>query len=88
MSSTHVLLVSMPWLLARIIVKYMDIISRVLAWHTTSNLIVTNGPCLLGHLVKKEKDSTYMQIRNSAIQKINLRELTCQYPSHIRPGTK
>ena len=42
-------LVSIPWLLASIIVKYMDIISRVLAWHATSNLIVTDGPCLLGH---------------------------------------
>ena len=29
----------------------MDIISRVLAWHTTGNLIITDGPCLLGHRV-------------------------------------
>ena len=48
-SSTHVLLASMPWLLTSTIVKYMDIISRVLAWHITGDLIVTDGPCLLGH---------------------------------------
>ena len=41
---------NMPWLLAGIIVKYMDIISRVLIW---GNLIVTVGPCLPGHRVKK-----------------------------------
>ena len=46
-------LTNMPWLLAGIIVKYMDIISRVLIWHTIGNLIVTVGPCLLGHRVKK-----------------------------------
>ena len=45
-------LMSMPWLLTRIIVKYMDTISIVLAWHSTSNLIVMDGPCLLGHRVK------------------------------------
>ena len=31
----------------------MDTISRVLARHTTGNLIVMDGPCLLGHRVKK-----------------------------------
>ena len=66
MSSTRVLLasqfVSMPWLLTSIIIKYMDIISRVLARHTTSNLIITDGPYLLGHRVKKGEDSKYMQI--------------------------
>ena len=41
---------------------YIVIISRVLARHTTSNLIVTDGLCLLGHQVKKGEDSTYMQI--------------------------
>ena len=55
-------LMSMPWLLASIIVKYMDIISRVLAWHTIGNLIVTDGPCLLENRVKKGEDSTDMQI--------------------------
>ena len=56
----------MPWLLASIIVEYMDIISRVLAWHSTGNLIITDGPCLLGHQVKKGEDSTwtYLQIAN------------------------
>ena len=49
----------MHWLLANTIVKYMDIISRVLALQTTGNLIVTDGPCLLGHRVKKGEDSTY-----------------------------
>ena len=44
----------------------MDIISRVLAWHSTGNLIVMRGPCLLGDRVKKGEDSTwmYMQIAN------------------------
>ena len=37
-------LVRMPLLLASIIVKYMDIISTVLARNTTGNLIVTDGP--------------------------------------------
>ena len=55
-------LASMPWLLPSIIVKYMDIISRVLAQHTMGDLIVTDRPCLLGHRVKKGEDSTYMQI--------------------------
>ena len=44
--------------------KYMDIISRVLARQTTSNLIVMDRPCLQGHQVKKGEDSTYMQIRS------------------------
>ena len=53
----------MPCLLVSIIVKYMDIISRVLVWHTIGNLIVTDGPCLLGHGVKKgEIVCMYMQI--------------------------
>ena len=52
-------LASVPWLLANIIVKYMDIISRVLARHTTSNLIVMDGPCLLEHM-KKGENSTYV----------------------------
>ena len=56
-------LASMPWVLTSIFVKCMDIISRVLAHHTNSNLIVTDGPCLLGHQVKKGEDSAYMQIR-------------------------
>ena len=46
-------LTSKPWLLTSIIVKYMDIISRVLARHTTGNFIIMDGPCLLGHRVKK-----------------------------------
>ena len=62
--NAHVLLASqltgMPWLLPSIIVKYMVIISRVLAQHSTGNLIVTDGPCLTGHRVKKGKDSMYM----------------------------
>ena len=33
----------------------MVIISRVLAWHSESNLFVTDKPCLLGHRVKKER---------------------------------
>ena len=45
-------LISMPWLLTSIIVKYMDIISRVIVQHTTSNLIIMDGPCPLGHRVK------------------------------------
>ena len=57
-------LTSMPWLLISIIVKYMDIISRVLARHTADNLVVTDGPCLLGHRVKKGENSTYMEIRS------------------------
>ena len=57
-------LAGMPWVLASIIVKYMDIISRVLAQHTTSNLIITDGPCLLGHQVKKGEDSVYLQIHS------------------------
>ena len=36
-------------LLASIIIKYMDNISRLLAWHSTGNLIVMDGCCLLGH---------------------------------------
>ena len=40
---------SMLWLLVSIIVKYIDIISRVLAQHTTGNLTVTDEPCLPGH---------------------------------------
>ena len=52
-------LTSMSWLLSSIIVKYMDIISRALAWHTTDNLLVRDGPCLLGHRVKKGEDSRY-----------------------------
>ena len=36
-------LANMPWLLAIIIVKYINIISRVLAQNTTGNFIVTNG---------------------------------------------
>ena len=59
-------LVSMPWLLANITVKYMDIISRVLVRHTTGNFIVTDGPCLLGYQVKKGEDSSYMQICSTA----------------------
>ena len=55
---------SMPMLLASIIIKYMDIVSRVLARLTTGNLIVMDGPCLLRHRVKKGEDSTYMQIRS------------------------
>ena len=57
-------LASMPLLPTSIIVKYMDIVSRVLARHTTGNLIVTDGPCQLGHQVKKRDDSTYMQIHS------------------------
>ena len=41
-------LTNIPWLLTSIIVKYMDIISKVLARHTTGNLIVMDGPCLEG----------------------------------------
>ena len=52
---------SMPWLLTNIIV---DIISRVLAQHTTGNLIVMDGPCLLGRRVNKGEDSMYMQIHS------------------------
>ena len=55
---------SMPWLLASIIVKYVDIMSRVLAWHTTGNLIITDGPYLLGHQVKKVEESMHMQIHS------------------------
>ena len=44
--------------------KYMNIISRVLAQHTISNLIVMDGPCLLGHWMKNGEDNTYMQIAN------------------------
>ena len=29
-----------------------------------------------------------LTIVGSAMQKIDLRELTCQYPSHTRPGAK
>ena len=36
----------------------MDIISKGLAWHTIGNLIVMDGPCLLGHWVKKGEDNT------------------------------
>ena len=50
-------LMSIPWLLTSII-KYMDIVSIVLARHTTSNLIVTDEACVVGHRVKKQKDST------------------------------
>ena len=56
-------LASMPWLLPSIIVKYMDIISRVLAQHTMGNLIVTDRPCLLGHRMKKGEDSTVCKYR-------------------------
>ena len=55
---------SMPWLLVSIVVKYMNIISRVLAWHSTSNLVVMDGLCLLGYRVKKGEDSMYIQIAN------------------------
>ena len=55
-------LTSMPWLLAIIIVKHMDIISKVLVRLTTGNLIKTDGPCLLGHRMKIGEDSMYMQI--------------------------
>ena len=48
-------LASMSLLLATIIVNYMDIISTVLAQHTTDNFIAMDGPCLLGHRVKKER---------------------------------
>ena len=64
----------MPWLLTSIIFKYMDIISRVLAWHITCNLIVTDGPCLLGHQVKKGEDSMYIQIAN-----YNAYSYVCRY---------
>ena len=40
---------SMFWLLVSIIVKYMDVISRVLAQYMTGNLIVTDEACLPGH---------------------------------------
>ena len=63
MLSTRVLLMSMPWLLTSIIIKHMDIISRMLARHTIGNLIVVDGPCLLGHRVKKGEDSTYMYVQ-------------------------
>ena len=58
-------LMIMPWLLASIIISYMDIISRVLARHTTSNFI-TDGPSQLVHRVQKGKDTTYryMQIHS------------------------
>ena len=46
----------MLWLLAIIIVEYMDIVNRVLARHITGNLIVMDGPCLSGHRVKKDED--------------------------------
>ena len=49
-------LVSMPWLLARIIVKYMDIISGVLDQHITGNLVITDGSCLLVPQVKKGEE--------------------------------
>ena len=53
----------MLWLLASIIVKYMEFISRVLTRHTTGDLIIwLDGPCLLGHWGKKGEDSMYMQI--------------------------
>ena len=56
-------LMSMPCrLLTSIIVKYMDIINRMLARHITSNLIVTDGPCLLGTRVKKGENSMYMHV--------------------------
>ena len=38
----------------------MDIISTVVARHTTSDVIVMDGPCLLGCQVKNGKDNTYM----------------------------
>ena len=64
MSSTPVLLASEPasmsWLLVSIHVKYMDIISTVLARHTTGNLII------MGHdywgICEEGKNSIYMQI--------------------------
>ena len=56
-------LASMPWLLPSINVKYMDIISGVLAQHTMGNLIVTDRPCLLGHRMKKGEDSTVCTYR-------------------------
>ena len=40
-------LTGMPWLLVSKIVKYIDTLSRVLALHTTGNLIVMDGLCLL-----------------------------------------
>ena len=61
-------LASMPWLLTsiivKLIVKYTDIVSSMLAQHTTGNLIVADEPCLLGHRVKKGEDSMYMQIHS------------------------
>ena len=42
----------------------MDIISKVLARHTTNNLIIMDGPCLLGYQAKKEEDSMYMHVAN------------------------
>ena len=30
-------------------------VSKVVAWHTTSNFIITDGLCLLGHRVKKDR---------------------------------
>ena len=59
MSSTRVLLMSFSRV-ASIIVKYMDIISGVLAWYSTGNLIITDGPCLLGHQVKKREDNMWI----------------------------
>ena len=68
MSSAHVLLssqlASMSWLLTSIIVKYMDIISRLLARHATGNLIVTDGLCLLGHRVKERIVLTCRYVAN------------------------
>ena len=48
-----------PWFLASIIVKYIDIY-RVLARHTTGNFIVTDGPYIPGHRLKKGEDSPYI----------------------------
>ena len=42
----------------------MDTINIVLARYTTDDLIVMDGPYLLGCPVKKGEDSTYMQIAN------------------------
>ena len=66
MLSTHMLLASQSreflGCYSQVIVKYMDIISTVLSRHTTNNLIVTDGPCLLGTTSSEEikgEDSMY-----------------------------
>ena len=57
----------------------MNIITRVLAWHSTGNLIITDGPCLLVHQVKKGEDSmwTHMQMANYYMHIATIRGCMC-----------